>query len=135
MKEEKGNFFYGLARPCHPGTGRAKLLVKLGNFLFFSFSPHFWIINYLQKKIKTTQNKQNKSNKTRGLPPTKLSFNVISLTIKRFIYPIPNLSLRDNDIKLTLAPKSPMTFFIVSDPMTQGMEKLSGSLSLCGNLS
>ena len=27
-----------------------------------------------------------------------------------------------------------MTFSIVSDPMTQGMERLSGSLSLGGNL-
>jgi len=27
-----------------------------------------------------------------------------------------------------------MTFSMVSDPMTQGMEKLSGSLSLGGNL-
>ena len=70
----------------------------------------------------------------RGLPPTKRSFRVISLTIKRFLYPIPNLSQRDKGIKLTLSPKSHMAFLMVSDPITQGMEKLSGSLSLGGNL-
>jgi len=32
------------------------------------------------KQIKITQNKQNKGNKTRGLPPTKRSFIVTSLT-------------------------------------------------------
>jgi len=41
---------------------------------------------------------------------------------------------RNKDIKLTLAPKSHMAFLTISDPMTQGMEKLPGSLSLGGNL-
>jgi len=77
------------------------------------------------KQIKITQNKQNKSNKICGLPPTKRSFKVISLTIERFLYHIPNLSRRDNGIKLTLSPKLHMAFSIVSDPMTHGMEKLS----------
>jgi len=98
----------------------------------FFFSNHVWTISV--KQIKITQNKQNKNNKTCGLPPTKRSFKVISLTIKRFLYPIPNLSLRDKGIKLTLSPKSHMTFSMVSDPMTQGMKKLSRSLSLGGNL-
>jgi len=115
------------------GTGHAKLLVMASNFFSFFFRIMFGQIP--AKQIKITQNKQNKSNKTRGLPPTKRSFNVTSLTVKRFIYPIPNLSLRDNDIKLTLSPKSYMAFSIVSDPMTHGMEKLPGSLSLDGNLS
>ena len=107
---------------------------------FWSWPPiflFFFRIIFRQipaKQIKITQNKQNKNNKTRGLPPTKRSFKVISLTIKRFLYPIPNLSQRDNGIKLTLSPKSHMTFSMVSDPMTQGMEKLSGSLRLGGNL-
>jgi len=70
----------------------------------------------------------------RGLPPTKRLFRVISLTIKMFLYPIPNLSLRDKGIKLTFSPKSHMTFSMVSDPMTQGMEKIYGSWSLGGNL-
>ena len=71
----------------------------------------------------------------RGLPPTKRSFKVISLTIrKRFHYPIPNLSQRDKGIKLTFSPKSHMAFLMVSDPITQGIEKLSGSVSLGGNL-
>ncbi len=70
----------------------------------------------------------------RGLPPTKRSFNVISLTIKRFLYPIPNLSLRDNGIKLIFSPKSHVGLSIVLDPMTYGMEKLFGSLSLDDNL-
>jgi len=70
----------------------------------------------------------------RGFPPTKRSFIVISLTIKRFLYPIPNLSQRDKGIKLTLSPKSHMAFLLVSDPITQGMKKLFGSVSLCGNL-
>ena len=69
-----------------------------------------------------------------GLPPTKRSFRVISLTIKRFLYSINNLSQRDKGIKLTLSPKSHMLFLMVSDPITQGIEKLSGSLSLGGNL-
>ena len=69
-----------------------------------------------------------------GLPPTKRSFRVISLTIKRFLYPIPNLSQTDKGIKLTLSPKSHMVFLMVLDPITQGMEKLSGSLNLGGNL-
>jgi len=51
-----------------------------------------------------------------------------------FLYPIPNLSQRNNDIELTLSPKSHMTFSIVSDHMTHGMEKLFESLSLGGNL-
>ena len=89
------------------------------------------------KQIKITQNKQNKSNKTRGLPPTKRSFKVISLTVRRFLYPIPNLSQRDNDIKLTLAPGSHMAFLMVSLPITQGVDKLPitlrlGLASLCG---
>ena len=71
----------------------------------------------------------------RGLPPTKRSFRVISLTVrKRFLYPMPNLSQRDKGIKLTFSPKSHMAFSMVSDRMTQGMEKLSGFLSLGGNL-
>jgi len=70
-----------------------------------------------------------------GLPPTKRSLRVISLTIEWFLYPIPNLSRRDNGIKMTLSPKSHMALSIVSDPMTHGMEKFSGSLSLDGNLS
>jgi len=71
----------------------------------------------------------------RGLPPTKRSFKVISLTVKRrFLYPIPNLSQRDKGIKLTFSPKLHMDFSMVSDPMTQGMEKHSGFLSLGGNL-
>jgi len=111
-------------------TGRAKLLVMASNF--FSFRIMFGQIP--AKQIKITQNKQNKSNKTCGFPPTKRSFNVISLTIKRFIYPIPNLSLRDNDIKLTLAPESHMTLSIISDFMTHGLEKFSRSLSLDDNL-
>jgi len=70
-----------------------------------------------------------------GLPPTKRSFKVISLTVRRrFLYPIPNLSQRDKGIKLTLSPKSHMAFLMVLDPITQGMEKLSGSVSLGGNL-
>jgi len=68
------------------------------------------------------------------LPPMKRSFNAISLTVKRFIYPIPNLSLRDNGIKLTLAPKLHMTLSIISDSMTHGMEKFPTSWSLGGNL-
>jgi len=70
----------------------------------------------------------------RGLPPTKRSFKVISLTVKRFLYPIPNLSLRDKGIKLTLSPKSHVALSIISGPMTHGMEKLPRFLSLCGNL-
>ena len=138
------------------GTGRAKLLENEGFRQVWSSTavppqaravPNFWswppiLFFFLRimfgqipaKQIKITQNKQNKSNKTCGLPPTKRSFKVISLTIKRFLYPIPNLSLRDKGIKLTLSPKSNMTFSMVSDPMAQGMEKLSGSLSLGGNL-
>ena len=57
------------------------------------------------KQIKITQNKQNKSNKNRGLPPMKRSFKVISLKVIRFLYLIPNLSQRDKGIKLTLSPK------------------------------
>jgi len=58
----------------------------------------------------------------RGLPPKKRSFKVISLTINRFLYPIPNLSLRDKGIKRTFSPKSHMIFSKGSDPMTKGME-------------
>ena len=47
---------------------------------------------------------------------------------------MPNLSQRDKGIKLTFSPKSHMAFSMVSDRMTQGMEKLSGFLSLGGNL-
>jgi len=103
----------GLARPCQ-ASGH-------GLQFFFLFSNHVWTI-IPAKQIKITQNKQNKSNKTCGLPPTKRSFNDISLTVKRFIYPIPNLSLMDNGIKLTISPKSHMAFSIVSYPMTHGME-------------
>jgi len=89
------------------------------------------------KQIKITQNKHNKSSTTRGLPPTKRSFKVISLTVRRFLYHIPNLSQRDKGIKLTLAPRSHMAFSMVSLPITQGMEKLQeplrlGLTSLCG---
>jgi len=71
----------------------------------------------------------------RGLPSTKRSFRVISLTVrKRFLYPIPNLSQRDKGINQTFSPKSHMAFSMVSDPMTQGMEKLYGFLGLGGNL-
>ena len=95
----------GMAMPSFPVNG----------FKIFSL---FCIIfgQVPTKQIKITQNKQNKSNKTCGLPPTKRSFNVISLTIKRFLYPIPNLSQRDNGIKLTLVPKSHMAFLMLSDP-------------------
>jgi hypothetical protein len=69
-----------------------------------------------------------------GLPPTKRSFKVISLTVRNwFNYPIPNLSERDNGIKLTFSPKSHMALSIISYPMTHGMEKLPRFLSLCGN--
>jgi len=61
----------------------------------------------------------------RGLPPTKRSFKVISLTVRRrFLYPIPNLSQRDKGIKITFSPKSHVAFLMVLDPITQGMEKL-----------
>jgi hypothetical protein len=63
-----------------------------------------------------------------GLPPMKRLFRVISLTVREwFNYPIPNLSERDNGIKLTFSPKSHMAFPNVLDPMTQGMEKLLDS--------
>jgi hypothetical protein len=48
-------------------------------------------------------------------------FKAISLTIKRFLYHIPNLSQRDNGIKLIFSPKSHMAFSMISDSMTQGM--------------
>ena len=63
----------------------------------------------------------------RGLPPTKRSFKVISLTMKMFPYPIPNLSLRDKGIKRPFSPKSHIILSMVLDLMTQGMEKISGS--------
>jgi len=78
--------------------------------------------------------KKGRKTLNRGLPPTQRSFTVISLAIKMFLYPIPNLLERVNGIKLTLASKSHMAFSMVSDPMTQGMEKIPGSLSLGGNL-
>ena len=89
MKEEEGKFFvYGRLGVAHgraatgtsrgnsleicwfwvlmvwhrratTGTGRAKLLVILG-FKKIHFSIHFWKIP--TKQIKTTQNKQKKSN-------------------------------------------------------------------------
>ena len=46
----------------------------------------------------------------------------------------PNLLKRDKGIKLTRALKSHMLLSIVSFPITQGMEKLLGSLSFGGNL-
>jgi len=112
--------------PCQ-ASGHA----RLNCFHFFAS----YLDKYLQNKLKQHKTNKIKAIKTRGLPPTKRLFKVISLTIKRFLYPIPNLSQRDNDIKLSLSPKSHMAFSIVSDPMTRGMEKLSGSLSLDGNLS
>ena len=158
---KKKNIFYffladGLARLCHHRHGPCQPSGKRMVFFFlkeiffffkdvvglvfvngFKFFSLFRIIfgQIPTKQIKTTQNKQNKSNKIRGLPPTKRSFKVISLTvIRRFLYPIPNLSQRDKGIKLTFSPKSHMAFSMVSDPITQGMKNLSGSLSLGGNL-
>jgi len=74
--------------------GRAKLLVLASNFFFF-FRIIFGQIP--AKQIKITQ---NKSNKTRGLPPTKSSFKVISLTIKRFLF--LNLGYVDHCVKIML---------------------------------
>ena len=90
------------------GTGRANLLEKWMWWVWFLVNGFKKILlcriifgQIPTKQIKTTQNKQNKSNKTRGLPPTKRSFKVISLTVRRrFLYPIPNLSQRDKGIKL-----------------------------------
>ena len=94
-----------------------------------------WRIFYVAFLLLICKNiNKEKITLTCGLPPTQRSFNVISLTIKWFLYPIPNLSQRDNDIKLTLAPKSHMDFSMVLDPMAHGMEKLPGSLCLGGNL-
>jgi len=109
----------GLLDYSHVGLVFGQWLQK--KFRFFA--------SYLDKYL------QNKSNKTRGLPPTKRSFKVINLTVRRrFLYPIPNLSQRDKGIKLTFSPKSHVAFLMVSDPITQSMEKLSGSVSLGGNL-
>ena len=78
-------FFFG-------GFGQARAVPNflINDFKFFSL---FRIIfgQIPTKQIKITQNKQNKSNKTHGLPPAKRSFKVISLTVRRFLYPIPNL--------------------------------------------
>ena len=145
-------FFFsadGLARPCQP-SGKIMSFFFLKEMFFFFYLQGcggfgFWSMTLKKislfriivgqiptKQIKT---KQNKSNKIRGLPPTKRSFRVISLRVRRrFLYPIPNLSQRDKCIKLTFSPKSHMVFSMVSDPITQGMEKLCGSLSLGGNL-
>jgi len=101
----------------------------VNGFEFFSFS-RIMFGQIPAKQIKITQNKQNNSNKTRGLFPTKRSFKVISLTVRRFLYPIPNLSQRDKGIKLTLVPISHMAFSMVSLPITEGMEKLLWPLRL-----
>ena len=50
-----------------------------------------------------------------------------------FKSPISILFKRDKGNKLTLAPRSHRAFSIVSFPITQGMEKLLGSLSFGGN--
>jgi len=112
--------------------GRAKLSGQRLRIFFF-FRTMFRQIPANQ--IKITENNQNKSNKTRGLPPT--TFKFISLMVRRFLYPIPNLSQRDKGIKLTLVPRSHMAFLMFSLPITRGMKKLPGPLrlglaSLCG---
>jgi len=58
---------------------------------FSSMASIFLLISIIfrqipTKQIKITQNKQNKSDKTRGLPPTKHSFKVISLTVRRLMF-------------------------------------------------
>ena len=94
-KKNLRNFFFcwWVGTPCHhrhdPCQPSGKIVVF---FIFFwiwlvwflvngfkKISHHIWTNTY-----KTTQNKQNKSNKTRGLPPTKRSFKVISLTVRSF---------------------------------------------------
>jgi len=50
-----------------------------------------------------------------------------------FKSPIPLLFKRDKGNKLTLSSRSHVTFSMVSFPITQGMEKLDGSLSFGGN--